>query len=158
MYDGYPLHRLNSAMMLAWLMYPVIRRQMASWMGKNYRTGVVVLSPTLYAIATVTPTGSINPLAPPFKQFEFWQIDNKPSLKYSECACRNFWDPESEGPWGLRDKERGRDIHHPFCQGRQSAVKTWGQAKVTAEHNLEEKKKAQSRPDEWIRIARDIEG
>jgi len=155
MFDGYPLHRLNSAHMLAWLMFPVVRRQMASWMGKHYKTGTVVLSPTLLAIATVAPNGIITELRPPHRKFEFWQCDNKPSAIYGECACRKYWDPESQDEWGKRDKERGRDIHHPFCQGRQTSGATWQQAYDSATSRVEDgKKTAQARPDEWIRMAR----
>lgn len=157
-FDGYPLHRLNSGHIRGWLTITVVRREMASFLGKTYKTGVVVLSPTLRAFALVSPTGAITELPPPHKKFEFWQIANKPSARYQECACRNFWDPASGGPWGARDKERVADIHHPHCQGRQVASLAWNRAYESATARQAEKRSPQERPDEWDRQAKEIEG
>lgn len=156
--DGYPLHRLNSAHVRAWLTIPVFRKELSSWLAKNYKTGTVLLSPTLRAFATVSPTGDIVYLAPPHKKYKFWQIANKPSARYAECACRNFYDPESGGRWGDRDKEREADLHHPHCQGRRVAVSAWNRDYANASVRVSEKRPPQARPDEWIRTAKELEG
>jgi hypothetical protein len=130
-------------------MIPAMRRQMAEWLGKNYKTGCVVLSPELRAFAKVSPTGRITALKWPYKKFQFFQISNKPSALYRECACRNFWDPESGGPWGARDKERMMDLHHWACQGREVAQAT---ARVA------ENRTPEPRPDAWERKAKEFEG
>lgn len=156
-YEGYPLHRLNSGHIRAWLFFPMLRRDMATFLSKTYRTGVVVLNPTLRAIALVAPNAVITELPPPHKKFEFWQIANKPSLRAGECACRNFWDPESQGPWGARP-EKDRDIHHPHCQSRPVAAQAWNVAYQSATARLEEGRAPQARPDEWVRQAQEIEG
>ena len=158
MYDGYPLHRLNSAHIRLWLYVPVLQRQLASWLGRQYKTGVVLLSPTLFAFAKVAPNGQVTPLAPPFKRFQFWQCDNKPSLRYNECACRNYIDPESGDRWGARDRERLSDIHHPFCQGRETAAVVWKQSFKSATARMGEGKSPQARLDEWIRTTKDVGG
>lgn len=156
-FDGYPLHRLNTAQVTAWLVLKNLRREMASFLSKTYRTGCVVLSPSLRAFALVSPNGVITELPPPHRKFEFWQLANKPSLRAGECACRNFWDPETEGPWGRRDREREQDIHHPHCQGRQVAAAAWDTAYRSATARVEEKKAPQARPDEWVRQAKELE-
>lgn len=155
--DGYPLHRLNSGHVSAWLLSKTLRREMASFLGKTYRTGVVVLSPTLRAFATVSPSGIITELPPPHRKFEFWQIANKPSVAAGECACRNFWDPETEGPWGARP-EASRDVHHPHCQARPVSSLAWTRAKASAEARVAENRGPQARPDEWTIIAKELEG
>jgi hypothetical protein len=156
--DGYPLHRLNSGHIKAWLLIPMLKREMASFLSKTYRTGCVVLSPTLHAFALVAPNGVITELPPPHRKFKFWQLANKPSLRAGECACRNFWDPETQGPWGGRDRERERDIHHPHCQSREVAGKAWDIAYQSATARVEEKRAPQARPDEWTRQATELEG
>ncbi|HWP04468.1 MAG TPA: hypothetical protein VNN72_01940 [Polyangiaceae bacterium] len=155
--DGYPLHRLNTGHIKAWLLSRVLRREMASFLAKTYRTGCVVLSPTLRAFATVDPRGVITELPPPHRKFEFWQISNKPSLRAGECACRNYWDPETEGPWGARDRERERDIHHPHCQSRPVSQLAWTAAKTSADARVAEGRAPQARPDEWSRQAKELE-
>lgn len=157
-FDGYPLHRLNTAHISAWLTVPVYRKELASWLGKNYRTGVVLLSPTLRAFATVSPSGQITYLAPPHRRYKFWQIANKPSAVYGECACRNFYDPESGDSWGKRDAERVRDIHHPFCQGRQVSEEAFDKSYQSAVARKGEGYTPQARPDEWIKTAKELEG
>ncbi|HEY3493824.1 MAG TPA: hypothetical protein VGK73_04030 [Polyangiaceae bacterium] len=157
-FDGFPLHRLNTAHMTGWLLSRVLKREMASFLSKSYRTGCVVLSPSLRAVALVDPRGNITELPPPHRAFKFWQLANKPSLRAGECACRNFWDPETEGAWGDRHYEREHDIHHPHCQSREVAEAAWVQAKKSAEARVAEKKTPQLRPDEWSRDANALEG
>lgn len=154
----YPLHRLNSGQCRAWLMIPAMRRQLAEWMGKNYKTGCVVLSPELRAFAKVSPSGRIASLPWPWKKFLFHQIANKPSALYRECACRNFWDPESGGAWGERDRERNLDIHHWACQGREVAIKTYELVFKEATSRVDEGKIPEPRPDAWERKAKELEG
>ena len=156
--DGYPLHRLNTGQMRSWLLFPPLRMEMASFLSKNYKTGCVVLSPELRAFAVVTPNGKINKLDFPFRKYLFWQISNKPSARYGECACRTFYDPESGGKWGDRDKERGLDLHHPHCQGREVAIATWARDFQSADARVKEGRAPQERPDEWIRTAEKLEG
>lgn len=156
-FDGYPLHRLNSAHIQGWLLVRHLRREMASFLAKTYRTGVVVLSPNLHAFALVAPNGVITELPPPHRKFQFWQIANKPSLKLGECACRNFWDPETEGPWGARDREREKDIHHPHCQSREVSQVAWNTAFQSATARVAEKRAPQARPDEWTKQATELE-
>lgn len=155
-FDGYPLHRLNTGHMRAWLCLPVLKREMAHFLSKTYRTGVVVLSPTLRAVALVAPNGSITELPPPHRKFEFWMIANKPSLKAGECACRNFWDPETQGAWGARP-EKEKDIHHPHCQARAVSTKAWEIAHAAATARVAEHRSPQARPDEWVRQAKELE-
>lgn len=157
-FPGYPLHRLNSGHIRAWLLIPMLKREMASFLGKTYRTGCVVLSPTLHAFALVSPNGVVTELPPPHRKYQFWQIANKPSLRAGECACRNFWDPETQGAWGDRDRERERDIHHPHCQSREVAGKAWQIAFESATARVEEKRAPQARPDEWTKQAAELEG
>lgn len=157
-FEGYPLHRLNTGHIRAWLLIPMMKREMASFLGKTYRTGCVVLSPSLYAFALVAPNGVITELPPPHRKFQFWQIANKPSLRAGECACRNFWDPETQGAWGSRDYERERDIHHPHCQAREVATAAWNTAHRSATARVEEGRAPQARPDEWVKQAKELEG
>lgn len=154
----FPLHRLNTGQARAWLCVPAMRRQMAEWLAKNYKTGCVVLSPELRAFAKVSPNGRITALKWPFRKFEFHQISNKPSAIYRECACRNFWDPESGGAWGERDDMRKIDMHHPHCQGREVALATWERNYQSASARVAENRVPQTRPDEWIRTAKELEG
>jgi hypothetical protein len=155
---GYPLHRLNTAQARSWLLLPIVRREMASWLGKNYKTGVVVLSPELRAFALVSPRGQITALRWPYQKYEFHQIANKPSLRYKECACRDFWDPESGGAWGERDRERNADIHSPFCQGREVAQTVWNHAYKVATSRVAEGKVPEPRPDSWNQKAKELDG
>lgn len=155
---GYPLHRLNTGHMTAWLCLPVLKREMASFLAKTYRTGVVALSPSLRAIAVVAPNGVITELPPPHQRFEFWQLANKPSARAGDCACLGFWDPEAGGPWRLREAEVRRDIHHPHCQAREVSSAAWSLAKRSADARVAEGRAPQARPDEWVRGARELEG
>lgn len=156
-FDGYPLHRLNSGHISAWLVSKALRREMASFLSKTYRTGVVVLSPTLRAFALVAPNGSITELPPPHRAYPFYAIANKPSVKAGECACREFWTPECEGPWKLHP-DADRDIHHPHCQSRPVSVLAWDLAKKSAEARVKENRAPQARPDEWTKTAKELEG
>ncbi len=153
-----PLHRLNTGHIRAWLFIPGMKREMASWLGKTYRTGCVLLAPTLRAFAVVSPTGLITELPPPHKRYAMWQIANAPSALAGECACRNFFDVETQGPWGNRDKERNANIHSPFCQFREVGAATWERAYKEATFRTSEKMKPEPRPDAWNRVAEELEG
>ena len=107
--DGYPLFRCNRALFLYWTAGGVLQRNLANTISKTWKTGVVVLTPRLYAVGTVDPRGNPNPLEPPYRQFEMWQVCNAPSVIYKECACRLYYDPESGGQWGDRDDRRARE-------------------------------------------------
>lgn len=160
-YAGFPLFRLNSLQILFWTAGrdfhgTNMRRALASVISKTYRTGVVVLSPTLYAIGTVDPMGRITELPPPFQQFEMWQVANKPSVRYDQCACRNYWDPEVQGPWRLREKERGLDIHHPFCQFDRTAMPVWTTSYQSGHQRAAADLNPQKRPDEWVRTRQEV--
>lgn len=157
-YTGFPLFRLNSLQIWFWAAGDKkdLRRQLASTIAKTWNTGVVVLSPTLYAIATIDPRGNVTDLAPPFQQFEMWQVCNKPSIRYMECACRNYWDPEVQGPWHLREKMRGLDMHHPHCQFDRTAATVWSTNKKSADARVAEHRAPQARPDEWVKTRHDL--
>jgi hypothetical protein len=120
--------------------------------------GCVVLDPALKAFAKVAPNGQVTELVPPLKRFLFHQIDNKPSARYGECACRNYHDPESGEPWGNRDKERGLDIHHPFCQGREGSIQAYSQSYERGMDRLGRGLNPQARPDEWLRTIAEVTG
>ncbi len=109
-YEDFPLFRLNSLQVKYWIAGADFRRLITRLVSKTWRTGVVILNPALYAIGTVNPHGDSQDLPPPWQQFQMWQICNKPSVRYSQCACREYWDPEVQGPWKLRDKQRMADV------------------------------------------------
>jgi len=155
-FTGFPLFRLNSLQILFWLKGGDRQRLMASMISKTWKSGAVILSPTLYAIATVDPWGNVHALKEPFQKFEMWQVCNKPSVKYDECACRNYYDPEVQGPWHLRDKQRGMDVHHPFCQFERLAAPVWKKSYDSATTRVAEKLTPQTRPDEWIRTREEM--
>lgn len=157
-YDGFPMFRLNSDMVKYWLIGGPLRRRLADTISKTYKTGVVVLNPALYAIGLVDPAGRCTDLSPPFRQYEMWQICNMPSVRYSECACRNFYDPEVGGAWGDRDEARGRDQHHPHCQFVRVAMDGWKRDRRAAVGRMKEGLGPQARPDEWVRTRKALEG
>jgi hypothetical protein len=73
-----------------------------------------------------------------------------------ECACRNYFDPEVQGPWYLRDKERGLDMHHPHCQFDMTAKRVWVDSYKSATHRVSEHRAPQERPDEWVRRRQEL--
>lgn len=156
--SDFPLFRLNSLQVKYWIAGGDFKRQIANLVSKTYKTGTVMLNPQLFAIGTVDPRGNAADLNPPFKRFEMWQVCNKPSVKYMQCACRNYFDPEVQGPWHLRDKERGRDQHHPHCQFDRTAKVVWTKNHDSAFHRISEKKTPQARPDEWVRTRTEVLG
>lgn len=147
--DGYPLFRCNRGLFLYWTARGILRRNLASTISKTWKTGVVILSPRLYAVGTVDPRGNCNELSEPYRQFEMWQVCNAPSVIYKECACRKFYDPESGGEWGDRDDRRSKNQHHPHCQFERRAAVGWKQSYLSAVRRLSEDKTPQARPDEW---------
>lgn len=153
---GFPLFRLNSKQIWFWIAGKNLKRELASMICKTWRSGAVVLSPTLYAIATVDPRGNINDLPPPYQQFEMWQVCNKPSVRYDECACREYYDPEVLGPWKLREKERGLDIHHPHCQFDRTASRVWVKNLRDASARVGAHQNPQARPDEWVKTRQEV--
>lgn len=153
-----PLHRLNTGYIRAWLFIPGMKREMASWLGKTYRTGCVLLAPTLRAFAIVSPTGVVTELPPPHKRYEMWQIANAPSALAGECACRNFFDVETQGPWGARPREKSAGIHSPFCQFRRVSTLTFERAEKEATARVAEGRAPEPRPDAWNRAAEELEG
>lgn len=150
-YGDFPLFRMNSLQIKWWIAGGDFRRQFANVVSKTWRTGVVMLNPSLFAVGTVDPRGRCNDIPPPWEQFEMWQVCNKPSVRYMECACRNYFDPEVQGPWHLREKMRGLDRHHPFCQFDKAAKRTFTVSEQSATARVAEKKAPQARPDEWMR-------
>lgn len=109
---GKPLHQLTNGQTRAWVHGGrVIRHGLAQNVLQNYKsTGCGLVGYRGHLIAYVRPNGSIQELRPPFHQVYRREVDNKPSPQ--TCACRNFFDVESQGPW----KDRGQDRHHPFCE------------------------------------------
>lgn len=150
-FDGYPLFRCNRALFRYWTARGILRRNLANTISKTWRSGAVILTPALYAVGTVDPRGNANDLPPPYKKFEMWQICNKPSAFYRECACRLFYDPESGDEWGKRDEFRAKDQHHPHCQFERRAVEGWKRDYLSAVRRQSEGLTPQARPDEWQR-------
>lgn len=151
MFEGYPLFRCNRALFLYWTAKGVLQRNLANTIAKTWKTGAVVLTPALYAVGTVDPRGNPNDLKPPYRQFKMWEICNAPSAVYKECACRMFFDPESQDEWGKRDDLRARDQHHPHCQFERRAVEGWKASYRSAVRRKSEGLAPQARPDEWIK-------
>lgn len=150
--DGYPLFRCNRAMFVYWAARGVLRRNLCNTIAKTWKTGVVILTPALYAVGTVDPIGRGEDLPGPYRQYQMWQICNAPSARYKECACRRFYDPESGGPWGARDDQRAREQHHPHCQFERKALPAWKQDYQSAwARKRQGFSNPQARPDEWIR-------
>lgn len=149
--EGYPLFRCNRALFAYWAAGGVLRRSLCSTISKTWKTGAVVLTPALYAIGTVDPRGNPNDLPPPYRQYQMWQICNAPSVRYKECACRLYYDPESGGAWGDRDDKRSNGQHHPHCQFERRALPAFQRDQKAAYSRLLEGRKPQERPDEWIR-------
>ncbi len=148
--DGYPLFRCNRALFMYWTAGGILRRNLCNTIAKTWKTGVVILTPRLYAVGTVDPRGTGSPLEPPFRQFKMWQICNAPSVIYKECACRTYYDPESGGAWGDRDDRRSKDQHHPHCQFERRAESGWQKDYVNAVRRKSAGLTPQARPDEWI--------
>lgn len=146
----YPLHRLNTPQIKSWLSIDSWKHEQAARLAERYRTGVGVLSPTMYLFALVDPRGGIRELVAPFHRYEMWQIANQPETE--ECPCGQFFDPEAQGPWRTRPEfERG--VHHPFCQFDPFAKNVFARAAAMAIDRLEQGHgNPQARPDEWNRI------
>lgn len=148
----YPLHRLNTAQTKAWLRYPNTRPFAASQLAKKYgNRGCGLLSATMALFVLVDPRGKYQELSPPFKTFDMWQVDNAP-YHYTECACRDYYDPEVGGPWRLRGEEAG---HHPFCQFSKTAVPVFQKCYTSAVERSSKQLTPQARPDEWARAKDD---
>lgn len=110
------LHLFTRDETIQWLAGGQLQRALAAKVANNYRANVGILSVTGYLIAYVEPNGSIQELSPPFKSYARHEISNKPTVE--QCACRNFFDPEIEGPWSLRNSSE----HHPICQFQKDAL------------------------------------
>jgi len=166
-HPGFPLHRLNSAEIKLWMMTsarPIIAR---SLLRRRYPGGFGVLTPHLRLICRVDPrvlqasgfglraSGGVTELQPPFTQFQMWQIANIPRAPV--CACHNYYDPEAQGPWSLRP-EADRGEHHPMCQFDRHAVPVFQQAYDGAHSRLAEKLSPQKRPDEWVKLRKQVRG
>lgn len=154
--DGYPLFRCNRAIFAHWTAGGILQRNLCNVISKTWRTGAVILTPRLYAVGWVDPRGNGHPMNPPYRQYQMWEICNKPSAKYAECACRMYYDPESGGAWGLRDRERSRDLHHPHCQFERRAIQGWKQDYLSAVRRVSEGRAPQARPDEWNRTRSEL--
>jgi hypothetical protein len=145
----YPLHLFNLAQTKLWVKRPDARRPMVVHLIREYyRGGFGILSAFLDLIAVADPRGVIRELKPPYRRFQMWQAANAPNVT-SECACLNFFDPEVGGRW----RERGPSVgHHPFCQFDRTADAVFNHAAASAVTRLEEGKRPQARPDEWMRM------
>lgn len=150
---GFPLHRLHSAQTKAWLLYPNTRPFTANLLAKKYGgSGVGLLSATLRLFVLIQPTGRYIEVAPPWKKYEMWQVANAPN-PVSECACRNYIDPEVGGPWSERDGKHG---HHPLCQFTDTSGHVFDLGMKSAVHRVEQGLTPQVRPDEWLRMQKEI--
>ena len=144
---GFPLHRLNTAQTKAWVSFETSRAMIASNLSKKYpKTGVGLLSATMYLFVLINPRGGFRLLTAPLVQYEMFQVANAP-YHWEECACRNYFDPEVQGPW----RERGEDAgHHPFCQFNNTAVPVYKKCFESATRRAEQGVVPQARPDEWF--------
>lgn len=145
----FPLHLFNEKQTKLWLVRADARRPMAAYLIQSrYRGGFGLLSCHLELIAMVDPRGVIRELRAPFQRFEMWMASNAPN-PVEECACRNFVDPEVQGPWSQRD---GKNGHHPFCQFDRTAPLVFVDAAQSANARLDEGQRPQKRPDEWLKM------
>lgn len=147
----YPLHRLNTPQTKVWLISPHARNAIAMKLARMYRGGVGVLSATQRLFAVVDPKGNVRELPPPHRVYEMWQIANAPQV--AECPCANFIDLEVQGPWRERGPEAG---HHPLCQFDRTAERVFVEASRTAKERLQKGGPPQERPDEWLKIRKEI--
>lgn len=122
-----------------------ILRALCAKLCNQYPEGVGVLVWDGSLVAYVQPGGKARLLSPPYQRFERYQISNKPEP--SECACREFYDPEIQGPW----KERGKNEHHPICMFEQHA-------QAVFEANSQAHKNGVARPDLLIRVQEECRG
>lgn len=145
-----PLHRLNRAQTLIWLLGGQIKRAMATNLSKQYSSGVAVCSVTQRHISTVSPNGACTDLPPPHRYFEAWQFANAP--KPPECPCVDFTDPENGGkPW----RERGSELHHPLCQHERVSMAVFNDKDKIGVSNC---KLVANRPDTWNRAREHYRG
>lgn len=143
----FPIHRLNTAQTKAWVSFENSRALIASNLAKKYpKTGVGLLSATLYLFVLIDPRGKYRLLKAPLVQYEMFQVANAP-YHWEECACRNYYDPEVLGPWRLRGEKAG---HHPFCQFNKTAVPVYSKCFDSATRRVEQGQEPQTRPDEWF--------
>ena len=157
-----PYYRMNSAVTKLWLISPEARNRLATRLTQKHRSGVGMCSATLHLIAYIQPNGVIRELPPPHRTMNMWQMVNKPERQV--CACYDYYDPESHGPWGDRPNEQA---HHPMCQFERVAEKVYERAHHSASGVLDHtggltgdainrrrdnKISLQSRPDEWERL------
>lgn len=103
-----PLARLDVSQSKFWWLSPAARLLVARVFSKRYGE-CLILTFDLLAVGKAHKNGQLEVLRPPYYRFEMWQIANKPEV--TECKCAEFYDPEVQGPWRLRQSER----HHPFC-------------------------------------------
>lgn len=140
-----PLHRMNQLLTRVWVFGGEPRKQMVRSLCGRYKGGVGLCSASLHLVAFIAPDETYRELPPPHRQYEMWQMANKPQAP--ECPCMAFIDIENGGrPW----RERGTDRHHPLCQWERSAKDVfvrYGQ--------LEAQGKA--RPDDLTRVRDSIE-
>jgi hypothetical protein len=153
---SYPLHIISDLQAQMWFRFPQNQPIFARRILNRYpKTGFGIITslarpkmrmPAGSLIATVSPTGHINPQTFPFTVYELWQGANAP--KQEECACRNFFDPES-GTWGARGPNAG---HHPFCQFQKGSTENYELATLQAQQRIREGRAPQLRPDEWAHM------
>ncbi len=140
-----PLHLFTRVETALWVAGGQTQRALAAKLANQYRTGVGVLSCTYLLIAYVQPNGLVRLLAPPFQRFEPYQIANKP--RTDECACADFFDPETGGPW----RNRGSEDHHPVCMFDRHALRV-----AVGNNRLHAEGKA--RPDTLDRLREEARG
>lgn len=137
-------------------------------MGKRYGT-CIILTDDLYAVAKSDHAGRLELASAPYRRFEMWQIHNQPELV--KCHCANFLDPETQGPWRLRNSNR----HHPMCVYDRPAMAVFqqfaganrlifdAQARGTQKDVASAIKEVQGvvqrqRPDAWTKARDELEG
>jgi hypothetical protein len=130
-------HWLSPLHTRLWAFGGLVRRKLASHLGKRYPSGVGVVSETCRLIAYVSGSGAVRELMPPHRRIEAHQMANRYAVP--ECPCANYFDPESRGAW----RDSGKSGHHPVCQFERVAQRVF----TKAAHRATAIKPKDDRPD-----------
>lgn len=103
-----PLAGLDVSQSRFFWLSPAARLLVARVFGKKYGQCLIVTY-DLLIVGKALANGTLEVFRPPYYRTEMWRLVNKPEK--TECKCADFYDPEVQGPWRLRQSTR----HHPFC-------------------------------------------
>ena len=112
-----PYYQLTRSQTRLWPLGGEHRKRIAKAVVQRCPGGAAVVEFYGRVIAYVAPNEGVRELAPPFKRVHRHQIVNAPGP--DQCACREYYDLESHGPWHLRPDAQGR--HHPLCEFKSTA-------------------------------------